>query len=304
MKSFHKPNHDCNSVNLIVQTLLNNCACRLLSIVLIAFSISVTFAVPSFAVISSIISSSAECKAASDSIQNMDSKGLKLFSAYHDSYKAYKAKPKDLQLNNQAISTLIDLTNNDVLLFKFALGHLGCFSQTNVNKIEYLKESSEDLVSLYGDYKNKLGFFSKYGDLYPEYADLSKTLPSTLIPTDFKPTATPKPSSVNSSSTQSLQSKLDAACKFASKAFSLDYPKFRLDAPALFAKSAAAFRPLVISYGGASNLMAGALAASREAHRWTNGATLVEASVEKSYITKQDGNNILALHDYCSAGTD
>lgn len=288
---------------------------NLLLIAILSLFLSVFQESSSYAVIKSMISESIECKTASSKIQSMDSVGTKLFSAYQDSYKAMKKKSKDISLNNQTISTLIDLLNNDKKIFTFSLANLNCFSQTNIDKIEYLKEVIDDLIPYYKDYKNKLGLFTKYGDLYPKYVNLSETLSLTVIPPSFKPTATPKPkldstsksknsASNTSTSAYDLQSKLDAACKYAVKAFSLDYPKFKSEAPGLFANSAKIFHPLIISFNGASNLMAGALAASREAHRWTNGATLIQAAFEKSYITKDDGNNILALRDYCAAGSD
>jgi len=108
----------------------------------------------------------------------------------------------------------------------------------------------------------------------------------------------------NSSSSVDIQIKLDEACALAREAFSLEGEALHSEGESLFYEAGKEFRKLVVDYPSAEKFMKGSLAASNEAHRYGNGYSIYVASKQAHYISKDDGDAIIATYEYCSAGAE
>jgi len=106
------------------------------------------------------------------------------------------------------------------------------------------------------------------------------------------------------SNNSDIQSKLDEACALAEEAFSYEGETLHSRGESLFSEAGKKFRKLVVEYPAAEKFMKGSLAASNEAHRYQTGYSIYLASKQAHYISKDDGDAIIATYEYCLAGTD
>ena len=118
---------------------------------------------------------------------------------------------------------------------------------------------------------------------------------STSSPAKSSPS--PKPSLGRA---QEVQIKLDVACEYVRKGFKFEGIN-NSDAEVNFSVAADTFREVILDYQVAQQFMDGAISASREVHRWPNGATLIQGAREQSYISRKDGEAIISIYNYCVA---
>ncbi|CAN2169231.1 hypothetical protein MCEMRE195_00016 [Candidatus Nanopelagicaceae bacterium] len=102
-----------------------------------------------------------------------------------------------------------------------------------------------------------------------------------------------------------IQARIDEACALAAEAFSLEGNSNIGKGESLFDQAGKMFRDLVVEYPLAEKYMKGSLAASNEFHRYFgSGYSVYRASQEGHYISKDDGDAIIATYEYCLAGAD
>ena len=117
---------------------------------------------------------------------------------------------------------------------------------------------------------------------------------------NFDSTNSPTPSSSTLSRSDEVQITLDIACEYVRKGFS--FKGFdNIDAEVDFEVAAESFREIILDYQVAQQFMDGAIAASREAHRWGSGGSLVQGAREGHYIRGRDAEAIIAVYNYCVA---
>jgi len=117
---------------------------------------------------------------------------------------------------------------------------------------------------------------------------------------NLNPTNSPTPDSYTLSRSDEAKIILDAACEYVRKGFSFEGFD-SIDGEVDFEVAAESFREIVLDYPIAQQFMDGAIAASREAHRWGSGGSLVQGAREGHYIRGRDAEAIIAVYNYCVA---
>ena len=117
---------------------------------------------------------------------------------------------------------------------------------------------------------------------------------------NVKPTSSPTPSSYTLSRSDEVKITLDIACDYVRKGFSFEGFD-NIDGEVDFEIAAESFREIVLDYQVAQQFMDGALAASREAHRWGSGTSLLQGARQGNYIRGRDAEAIIAIYNYCVA---
>jgi|688.fasta_scaffold377663_2 hypothetical protein len=120
---------------------------------------------------------------------------------------------------------------------------------------------------------------------------------------DANPTSSPTPSPYTLSRADEVDITLDIACDYVRKGFSFEGFD-DIDAEVDFEIAAESFREIILDYQVAQQFMDGAIAASREAHRWGNGASLIQGARDGNYIRGRDAEAIIAIYNYCVAAND
>ena len=111
----------------------------------------------------------------------------------------------------------------------------------------------------------------------------------------------PSPSSEPAlSRSDEIQISIEIGCKYVNDGFAYDGSDL-IDAEVSFDVAADSFRDAALDYPLAQQFMEGALAASEEVHRWSNGPTLIRAAREASYIGKREADAIVSMYNYCVA---
>ena len=117
---------------------------------------------------------------------------------------------------------------------------------------------------------------------------------------NVNPTSSPTPSSYTLSRADEVDITLDIACDYVRKGFSFEGFD-NTDAEVDFEVAAESFREIILDYQVAQQFMDGAIAASREAHRWGSGTSLLQGARQGNYIRGRDAEAIIAIYNYCVA---
>jgi hypothetical protein len=117
---------------------------------------------------------------------------------------------------------------------------------------------------------------------------------------NVNPTNSPTPDSYTLTRSDEVDITLDLACEYVRKGFSFEGFD-NIDAEVDFEVASESFREIVLDYQVAQQFMDGAIAASREAHRWGSGGSLLQGAREGNYIRGRDAEAIIAIYNYCVA---
>ena len=125
----------------------------------------------------------------------------------------------------------------------------------------------------------------------------AKTSETTILPAVSN---SESPITTELSRTEEVQISLDIACEYVRKGF--DFEGFdNIDAEVNFDVAADTFREVILDYQIAQQFMDGAVAASREAHRWADGSSLLQGARNGNYIRGKDAESIVSMYNYCVA---
>ncbi len=124
---------------------------------------------------------------------------------------------------------------------------------------------------------------------------------STSIPlVEASPPVQATPSEPALSRTDEIQISIDIACEYVREGFAYDGSDL-IDAEVSFDVAADTFRELILDYPLAQQFMDGALAASEEIHRWSDGWNLLVGARNATYIREREANAIVSVYNYCVA---
>ena len=93
---------------------------------------------------------------------------------------------------------------------------------------------------------------------------------------------------------------MDIACEYVRDGFAYDGSDL-IDAEVSFDVAADIFREVVIDYPLAQEFMNGAIAASDEIHRWSDGWNLLQGAKNATYIRDKEADAIVSTYNYCVA---
>ncbi len=133
---------------------------------------------------SSVISNAQECEEMIATVEDMERVGSRLHSSYQSAYQYLKENPKDSDANSQVISSLVEVYDNDKLIYRTAFRFPQCFSGNSMNSVEFFYEDTAIASYNAKTWKNEFGGFEE--DWYPEYVTLFTALTKDWLPRDFK----------------------------------------------------------------------------------------------------------------------
>ncbi len=124
---------------------------------------------------------------------------------------------------------------------------------------------------------------------------------STSTPiVEASPSVQATPSEPALSRADEIQISIDIACEYVREGFAYDGSDL-IDAEVSFDVAADTFRELILDYPLAQQFMDGALAASEEIHRWSDGWNLLIGARNATYIREREANAIVSVYNYCVA---
>ena len=124
---------------------------------------------------------------------------------------------------------------------------------------------------------------------------------STSTPiVEASPPVQATPSEPALSRADEIQISIDIACEYVREGFAYDGSDL-IDAEVSFDVAADTFRELILDYPIAQQFMDGALAASEEIHRWSDGWNLLVGARNATYIREREANAIVSVYNYCVA---
>ena len=133
-------------------------------------------------------------------------------------------------------------------------------------------------------------------------SEKNANLNPTSSNTNLNPSNSPTPESYTLSRSDEAKITLDLACEYVRKGFSFEGFD-SIDGEVDFEVAAESFREIVLDYPIAQQFMDGAVAASREAHRWGSGFSLLQGARQGNYIRGRDAEAIIAIYNYCVAAS-
>ncbi len=128
----------------------------------------------------------------------------------------------------------------------------------------------------------------------------TKSVETSALPNVVDSPTPIAPSSPALSRSEDIQISLDIACEYVRDGFAYDGSDL-IDAEVSFDVAADIFREVVIDYPLAQEFMNGAIAASDEIHRWSDGWNLLQGAKNATYIRDKEADAIVSTYNYCVA---